>query len=71
MFTKAILITALSMGTVGGGSAVLQPSQMDLAAGPIRISAGGGQGLNAHLDPAFDFRASVLVRGNTRLTIAP
>ena len=69
MLSKAIIVTALSMGTVGTTGAALQPSQFDLAAGPVRISAGGEQGLAAHLDPAFDFRASVLVRGNTRLTI--
>ena len=69
MLSKTLIVTALTMGTVGGSGAVLQPSEFELAAGPVRISAGGEQGLAAHLDPAFDFRASILMRGKTRLTL--
>lgn len=68
MITKALLITAISASAIGGGSAALQPSSIELAAGPVRISASGETGVNAALDPAFDLSLSVTLRGDTRIS---
>ena len=69
MITKAILITAISASAIGGRSAALQPTAIELAAGPVRISASGETGIDAALDPAFDLRLSVTLRGDTRISI--
>lgn len=69
MITKSIIIAALSVGTVGGGGIALQPTGLELAAGPVRIDANGETGFSASMDSASENRLTIVLKNDTRLTL--
>jgi hypothetical protein len=68
MITKSILITALSISAIGGTGVALNPA-IELAAGPVIISANGDTGLTTAMGDSFDMRLSVTLAGRARINI--
>ncbi|MEE9347570.1 MAG: hypothetical protein V3U82_05205 [Robiginitomaculum sp.] len=68
MITKSILITALSISALGGGGVALNPA-IELAAGPVIISANGDTGFSTSMGDSFDMRLSVTLAGRARINI--
>lgn len=70
MFSKAILIGALSTGLVGGTAATgITPTGLELAAGPVRIESGNGKIVSAKLTSHSPFALTINLKGDQRLHI--
>ncbi len=50
MFTKLFLIAAVGTGALGTGAATgFAPTSVEFAAGPVRVEAGNGNFISAHM----------------------
>jgi len=70
VFTKLFLIAAVGTGALGTGAATgIVPSSVEFAAGPIRVEAGNGNFLSAHMAEHTSLRFTVNFQGERHLQI--
>lgn len=70
MFSKIVLIGALSTGVVGGGAVTgITPTGLELAAGPVRIESGNGKIISAKLTTPTAFVVTINLKDDQRLHI--
>ncbi len=70
MFTKIFLISAISTGALGTGVATgITPTGIEFAAGPIRVEAGNGKFIKAHMAEHTPLTLTVNLQGERRLLI--
>jgi len=70
MFSKIVLIGALSTGVIGGGAVTgITPTGLELAAGPVRIESGNGKIISAKLTSHAPFTLTINLKGDQRLHI--
>ena len=75
MFTKLFLIGALGTGILGtgalgtGAATGISPTGMEFAAGPVRIEAGNGKFVSAHMAEHTPLTLTVNLQGERRLHI--
>ena len=70
MFTKLLLIGAVGTGALGTGAATgITPTGMEFAAGPVRIEAGNGKFVSAHMAEHIPLTLTVNLQGERRLHI--
>lgn len=66
----AALITAGLGTTLTVGAATLKPHSLEISAGPVFITSGGGHGaFNAHLAGGSDFKMTLILSGNRRINV--
>jgi len=70
VFTKLLLIGALGTGAVGTGAATgYAPSSIEFAAGPVRVEAGNGKILSAHMAAHTPFTLTVKLQSDRKLQV--
>lgn len=70
MFTKLLLISAISTGALGTGIATgITPTGMEFAAGPVRIVTGNGKFISTHMAEHTPLTITVNLQGERRLHI--
>ncbi len=70
MFTKIILTAMIGTGLIGGSAAAgFVPTNMEFAAGPVRIQAGDGQLINARFDEHSPISLTIALKNERRLQI--
>ena len=74
MFTKLFLIAAVGTGALGTGAATgavsgIIPTGIEFAAGPVRVEAGNGNFLSAHMAEHTSLRLTINLQDDRRLQV--
>ncbi len=70
MFTKIIITGMVGTGLISGGAVTgFTPTKMELAAGPVRIEAGAGKFIQAHLDAHSPISLTIALKNKRHLQI--
>lgn len=69
VLTAALVTTGLGT-TLTVGAATLKPQSLEISAGPVFITSGGGNGaFRAHLAGGSDFKMTLILSGDRRINI--
>lgn len=74
MFTKLLIIAAVGTGALGTSAATgvasgIVPTGVEFAAGPVRVEAGNGNFLSAHMAEHASLKLTIKLQDNRRLQV--
>ncbi|PHS76501.1 MAG: hypothetical protein COB56_06600 [Robiginitomaculum sp.] len=70
MFTKLFLIAAVGTGALGTGAATgFTPTGVEFAAGPVRVEAGNGNFLTAHMAEHTSLTLTINLQDDRKLQL--
>lgn len=70
MFTKLFLIAAVGTGALGTGAATgFIPTGVEFAAGPVRVEAGNGNFLTAHMAEHTSLTLTINLQDDRKLQL--
>ena len=70
MFTKLFLIAAVGTGALGTGATTgITPTGLEFAAGPVRVEAGNGNFISAHMAEHTSLMLTINLQDDRKLQL--
>jgi hypothetical protein len=70
VFTKLFFIAAVGTGALGTGAATgITPTGVEFAAGPVRVEAGNGNFLTAHMAEHTSLTLTIILQDDRQLQV--
>jgi len=70
VFTKLFLIAAVGTGALGTGAATgITPTGLEFAAGPVRVEAGNGNFISAHMAEHTSLMLTINLQDDRKLQL--